>query len=78
MRMRDVRPRMKEHGVEKGTIMCLEELAEQQSVMKQQMVEMAKQMISIINSLQSVVVVGERMKQAVEDINKKYGDREDD
>lgn len=65
LKAREVRGRVQTMGFEKGTVYCLEALAEQQSVIRQEarmLAQMLDQMIDIVTQL---AAVGENMKSAV-------------
>lgn len=55
MKAREVEHYYKEYGAEKGSMLCLQQLAEQHSIIMQQVTELAQMQDRIINTLSDVV-----------------------
>ena len=72
IRARDIRDRLKGR-VDEQVMYCFEALAENQSAMRQQTMELASQMNQMADIIASFTVVAENMKNAVETMKKMEG-----
>lgn len=69
LRAREVEDQIKRRGFEKGTVWCLQTLAEQQIALQQDMRALAEIVDKMADITQSFAGVAENMKIAVEKLN---------
>lgn len=74
LRARDIESQIKNRGMEKGTVYCLQVLAEQQIALQRDMRELADSVNLMANIVQSLTHVGEQMKMTIEKLNSEHED----
>ncbi len=77
MKAREVRERLKGR-IDPEALHVIEALAEQQSVFRQQLLELAMQLDSMVNIIAQFTVVAENMKNTVDSMKGVQGDDVDD
>lgn len=77
LKAREVRERCKGR-VDPQVMYCLEALAEQQGVIKQELMELAKGFDQVLNIMNTLVTVGEQVRTHSETLNKMRGQGDDD
>ena len=76
LKARDVRAALLTKGMEKGTVYCLETLAEQQSHMMKRLVELAQYFDKMVETMNNVTAVGGAMKNELDRL-KSIGNEDD-
>ena len=74
IRAKEVEEQIRKRGMERGTVYCLQVLAEQQIALQKDIRECAELLNGMMDILNGVTTVGERMKQALEGLGKEPED----
>lgn len=74
LRAKDIEDQLRHRGSERGTVYCLQVLAEQQIALQRDMRTLAEMMEQMTDILQSVTLVGENMKNVLDSVGKQKED----
>ena len=73
LKARDIAGHMKAHGIEKGTVLCMQVLAEEQGAMREAISNLAEMMDQLSDIIVSVTQVTGQQQTSLEKVQKVMG-----
>lgn len=73
LKARDIEGIFKAHGSERGALMCMQQLAEEQGAVREAVAQLAEMMNSMADTLIDITKVAHKQHDFVKDVQKRMG-----